>query len=179
MHPEDEGPPEDAGGSDEGPDAVRRATDVCLKLLSMRARSRHELDAALTRKGFTAKVRDEALSRVQGWGYLDDARFAQERAASLLRKGRLGPQAVLQRLEAHGLGEAAAREALARATHVEAFDALAAARAVLEGKGLLGRPLSAKERARAGRLLDSRGFSEDVVHRLLGEPSLDPSGPDE
>jgi regulatory protein len=50
---------------------------------------------------------------------------------------------------------------------------------VLEGRGLLGRPLDAKERARAGRLLDSRGFSEDVIHRLLGEPSLDPSGPDE
>ncbi|MFP2931289.1 regulatory protein RecX [Pyxidicoccus sp. 3LG] len=87
MHPEDEGPPEDSGGSDldDGPDAVRRATDACLKLLSMRSRSRQELEQALTRKGFAPKVREEALVRVQGWGYLDDARFAQERAASLLR----------------------------------------------------------------------------------------------
>ncbi|MFP2913402.1 regulatory protein RecX, partial [Pyxidicoccus sp. 3LFB2] len=89
MHPEDE-----------GPDAVRRATDACVKLLSIRARSRHELEAALERKGFSEKVREEALSRVQAWGYLDDARFAQERAAALLRKGRLGPRAVLQKLEA-------------------------------------------------------------------------------
>ncbi|MBZ4418219.1 regulatory protein RecX [Myxococcus sp. RHSTA-1-4] len=172
MHPEDEAP-------DEGPDAVRRATDACLKLLSMRARSRHELELALTRKGFPEAVREQALARVQGWGYLDDARFAQERAASLLRKGRLGPRAVLQRLEAHGVGDAAARDAVARASGAEGFDALSAARAVLEGKGLLGRPLAAKERARAARLLDSRGFSEDVIHQLLGEPSLDPSGPEE
>ncbi|WP_164006762.1 regulatory protein RecX [Pyxidicoccus trucidator] len=168
MHPEDE-----------GPDAVRRATDACVKLLSVRARSRHELEAALERKGFSEKVREEALARVQGWGYLDDARFAQERAAALLRKGRLGPRAVLQRLESHGLPEETARRALAQASGAEEFDALATARAVLEGRGLLGRPLDAKERARAGRLLDSRGFSEDVIHRLLGEPSLDPSGPDE
>ncbi len=168
MHPEDE-----------GPDAVRRATDACVKLLSVRARSRSELDAALEKKGFTGKVREEALSRVQGWGYLDDVRFARERAGALLRKGRLGPRAVLQKLEAHGLPEEAARQALAQASDTESFDALAAARAVLEGRGLLGRPLDAKEWARAGRLLDSRGFSEDVIHRLLGEPSLDPSGPDE
>lgn len=174
MHPEDEGPPEDVG-----PDTLRRATDACLKLLSVRSRSRQELDAALARKGFTEKVREEALSRVTGWGYLDDTRFAQERAAALLRKGRLGPRAVLQKLEAHGLPEETARQALAQASGAEAFDALAAARAVLEGRGLLGRPLDAKERGRAARLLDSRGFSEDVIHRLLGEPSLDPSGPDE
>lgn len=174
MHPEDEGPP-----GDTGPDAVRRATDACLKLLSARARGRQELDAALARKGFAQAVREEALARVTGWGYLDDARFAQERAAALLRKGRLGPRAVLQRLEAHGLPEDTARQALARASGAEGFDALATARAALEGKGLLGRPLDAKERARAARLLDSRGFSEDVIHRLLGEPSLDPSGPDE
>jgi regulatory protein len=168
MHPEDE-----------GPDAVRRATDACLKLLSVRSRSRHELEVALERKGFEQKVREEALSRVAGWGYLDDTRFAQERAAALLRKGRLGPRAVLQRLEAHGLPEEAARRALDQASGAEAFDTLAAARGVLEGRGLLGRPLDAKERARAGRLLDSRGFSEDVIHQLLGEPSLDPSSPGE
>jgi regulatory protein len=168
MHPEDE-----------GPDAVRRATDALLKLLSVRARSRHELAAALERKGYPEAVREQALARVQGWGYLDDARFAQERAAALLRKGRLGPRAVLQKLEAHGLPEEAARQALTQASDTEAFDALAAARAVLEGRGLLGRRLDAKEWARAGRLLDSRGFSEDVIHRLLGEPSLDPSGPEE
>lgn len=79
----------------EGPEAVRRATDACLRLLAVRARSRHELKLATERRG------------------------------------------------------------------------------------LLGRPLGPKERARAGRLLHSRGFSEDVIQRLLGEPSLDPSGLDD
>jgi regulatory protein len=86
---------------------------------------------------------------------------------------------VLQRLEAHGLGGKEAREALTAASGAVEFDALATARQVLERRGLLGRPLEPKERARAGRLLHSRGFSEDVIHRLLGEPSLDPSALDD
>ncbi|QDE67209.1 regulatory protein RecX [Myxococcus xanthus] len=168
MHPEDE-----------GPDAVRRATDACLKLLSMRGRSRRELEQALARKGFTEAVCEAALARVKDWGYLDDERFARERATLLLGRGRLGPDAVAHRLRAHGLEEGTAQQAISEASDAVSFDALATARAVLEKRGLLGRPLGAKERARAGRLLDSRGFSEDVIYRLLGEASLDPSGPEE
>ncbi|HYI02014.1 regulatory protein RecX [Hyalangium sp.] len=163
----------------EGPEAVRRATDACLRLLALRARSRHELELAMGRKGFSAQVQGEVLKKLQGYGYIDDARFARERAASLLQRGRFGPQAVLQRLQAHGLGSEVAREALAAATGAGEFDALATARQVLERRGLLGRPLTPKEQARAGRLLHSRGFSEDVIRRLLGEPALDPSGLDD
>jgi regulatory protein len=158
----------------EGPEAVKRATEACLKLLAVRARSQHELRQALARKGYSERVCDEVLEHLKGYGYVDDARFARDRAASLLSKGRLGPSGVLQRLEAHGLAEGAAREALSEASGAVEFDALATARQALEKKGLLGRPLNPKERARAGRFLHGRGFSEDVIHRLLGEASLDP-----
>jgi regulatory protein len=163
----------------EGPEAVRRATDACVRLLAVRARSQHELKLAMTRKGFSPRVQEETLQNLQEYGYVNDARFARERAASLLARGKLGPQAVLQRLEAHGLGGEVAREALASASETVEFDPLTAARQVLEGRGLLERRLGLKERARAGRLLSSRGFSEDIVQQLLGEPSLDPSGLDD
>jgi regulatory protein len=164
---------------EEGPEAIQRATDACLRLLKARARSRHELDAALQRKGYSERVREEVLQKLQGFGYLDDARFAKDRAASLLGRGRLGPQAVLQRLAAHGLSEDAASKAVSEARGEVEFDALATARQVLEKRGLSGRSLTPQERARAGRLLHSRGFSEDVIHRLLGEASLDPSDSDD
>lgn len=160
---------------EDGAEAVQRATEACLRLLAVRARSEHELRLALARKGCPERVVDAALEALRGYGYVDDARFARERAASLLGRGRLGPGGVLQRLRAHGLGEEAAREALAEAGGAVAFDALAAAREALEKKGLYGRPLSPRERARAGRFLSGRGFEEDVIQRLLGEPSLDPS----
>jgi regulatory protein len=164
---------------EDGPEAVRRATDVCLRLLSVRARSQQELKLALGRKGFPERVREAVLEQLQRLGYVDDARFARERAASLLRRGRLGPQGVLHRLEAHGLGSEEAREAVSDASEAAEFDPLAAARRVLEQRGLAGRSLEPQERARAGRLLYSRGFSEDVIQRLLGDPSLDPSGPED
>jgi regulatory protein len=163
----------------EGPDALQRATDACLRLLRARGRSRHELALALERKGYPEGVRDAVLARLAGWGYLDDAKFARDRAASLLGKGKLGPRAVLQRLQAHGLEGSEARRALAEAKDAVGFDALETARQVLERRGLAGRTLDAKEQARAGRLLLSRGFAPDVVSRLVGEASLDPSGQDE
>jgi regulatory protein len=161
------------------PEEVRRATDACLRLLAGRARGRHELLTALERKGFSEPVRQAALEQVRGWGYLDDERFARERAAALLQRGRYGPRAVRQRLEAHGLSRDAAREAVASAHVAVEFDAEAAARQVLERRGLLGRTLEPKEQARAGRLLYSRGFSPDVIHRLLGDAALEPSGADD
>ena len=164
---------------DATPEEVRRATDVCLRLLAMRGRSRHELLTALERKGFSEPVREKALAQVEGWGYLDDERFARERAAVLLQRGKYGPRAVQQRLEAHGLSREAAREAVATASGEVEFDAEAAARQVLERRGLLGRTLEPRETARAGRLLVSRGFSSDVIQRVLGDAALEPSGPED
>ncbi|HYO59499.1 regulatory protein RecX [Archangium sp.] len=161
------------------PEEVRRATDVCLRLLSVRARSRHELLTALERKGFSEPVRKTALEQVEGWGYLDDERFARERAEVLLRRGKYGPQAVQQRLQAHGLSREAASKAVVTASDAVEFDAEAAARLVLERRGLLGRKLEPKEHARAGRLLFSRGFSSDVIQRVLGDVMLEPSGPED
>jgi regulatory protein len=161
------------------PEEVERATNVCLRLLAVRARSRHELLTALERKGFSEPVRTAALEKVQGFGYLDDERFARERAAVLLQRGRYGPGAVQQRLQAHGLSREAASAAVSSASGTVEFDAEAAARQVLERRGLLGRKLEPKEHARAGRLLASRGFSEDVIQRVLGDATLEPSGLDD
>jgi len=161
------------------PEEVRRATEVCLRLLAVRARSRHELLTVLERKGFAPPVCQAVVEQVRGWGYLDDERFARERAAVLLGCGRYGPLEVLRRLEAHGLSSDLAREAVGAASVEAEFDAEAAARQVLERRGLAGRTLAPKEMARAGRLLFSRGFSEDVIQRVLGDATLEPSGPDD
>ncbi len=68
----------------DGPEAVKRATDACLRLLAVRARSQHELRQALARKGYSERVCDEVLENLKGYGFVDDARFAKDRAASLL-----------------------------------------------------------------------------------------------
>jgi regulatory protein len=149
------------------------ALDAALKLLAIRSRSRHELRMALARKGFAEAQQDAVLEKLASLGYVDDARFARDRAAALLRNGRLGPRAVMQRLRGHGLAEEEARTALADAEAALGTNASETARLVLAKKGYAGRPLSASEKGKAARLLQARGFSESTIEQLLGESSLD------
>lgn len=150
--------------------------NAALRLLSLRGRSEHELKLALTRRGIRPEVSEEVLTRLRGFGYLDDAKFAKDRAASLLRGGRLGARAVLQRLRNHGLTDPEAKRALARAEAELGFDPQAAARQVLERRGWYGRELTLKEKSRAWRLLQGRGFSSEVISRLMGGA---PSAPED
>ena len=149
-------------------DSARAAMDAALRLLSIRARSRRELKLALARKGFAESQQDSVLSRLTELSYIDDARFARDRASALLRNGKLGPRAVLQRLCAHGLTEDDAKQALTEAERALGLDPLATARSLLERRGLSGRPLPLKEQAKAARLLRARGFADGTIEQLLG-----------
>ena len=147
---------------------------LALRLLSLRGRSRRELKLALARKGFAEPQQEAVLDRLAELGYVDDVRFARDRASALLRSGRLGPRAVLQRLFAHGLSEEQAKEALSHAEREVGVDPLEAARLLLQRRGLVGQPLEPKQRAKAARLLRARGFADLTVEELLGsEAELD------
>ena len=152
--------------------------NAALRLLSIRGRSRQELKQALTRRGVSLPVIEVVLDRLRELGYLDDTKFAKDRALSLLRNGKFGDRAVLQRLRNHGLSETEAKRALAEAEEELGFDPDAAARAVLERRGLAGRPLTLKEKGKAARLLQSRGFSAAVVGRLVGDAAFAPENED-
>src|SRR5260370_9746302 len=91
------------------------ALQVALRLLAVRARSRRELQLALTRKGFSAREQELAFVGLERFGYLDDARFARQRALILLERGGLARKAVLARLLPHGPPACHARPARAQA----------------------------------------------------------------
>ncbi len=140
---------------------------AALALLSRKGRSRRELQSLLERKGFPPEAIAQALARCAELGYLDDARYALQFASSLLRGGKLGPESVKARLLAQGIAPDDARRALEQASRELAFDPLDAAWALLVRRGLSGE-LDERGRAKAARLLRARGFSADVVERLLG-----------
>jgi regulatory protein len=160
-------------------DPAQAAMQVALRLLSLRARSRRELKLALGRKGFAEPQQEAVLARLGELGYVDDVRFARDRASALLRGGRLGPRAVLQRLSAHGLSDEQAREALSHAEREVGVDPLEAARSLLTRRGLVGQPLEPKQRGKAARLLRARGFADATIEKLLGsDQELDLPPPD-
>jgi regulatory protein len=147
------------------------AVRAALKLLAARSRSRHELRLALRRRGFTTGEQNAALSRLDSLGYLDDARFARQRAVTLLSSG-FGPRAVLSRLLAHGLTDAEAKRGLRESETEIGFNELESAQALLRKRRLDAKE-DRKSLARAARLLGARGFSEEVISRLIDRPALD------
>lgn len=88
------------------------ALAASLRLLARRGRSEAELAGRLRQKGFGEEAVTAALARCRQLGYLDDARFARERARELMRGGRAVGRRVLADLQMRGVAEATALAAV-------------------------------------------------------------------
>jgi regulatory protein len=131
-----------------------------LKYLAAREHSRPELERKLAaheeEPGQLARVLDELEAK----GLLSQARFVE----SLMHRkaARFGTARLRQELQAHGLDQDTMTEALANLRASE-FDR---ARTVWQRK-FAQAPTDAAERARQMRFLASRGFSAEVVRRVV------------
>jgi SOS response regulatory protein OraA/RecX len=134
---------------------LRRAEALARATRALRSRDLPELtlDARLERAGFAGHERDAALGTLTRAGLVDDARYAQSRAAALAERGR-GDAAIAWELERQGVAADVAAAALASlAPEAERAQALAER---------LGRsPATA-------RLLARRGFGAEAVESALG-----------
>jgi regulatory protein len=132
-----------------------------LRWLANREHSSHELRAKLLRNAggvHTAAEIDALLDQLSAQGHLSDERFVESRLHA--RSARFGNRRIEQELRQHGVALDADAQAQLRATE------LARARAVWRKKfGTLARDPSG--RARQARFLAARGFSAEVVHRVV------------
>ena len=123
---------------------ARRAFNKASDLLSRRDHSEKELREKLRQKGFSEGA-DEAIERLRGYGYVDDARFAARYAAELQRVKHYGKKRIEQELFRKGVDRAVIAEALEEMT----FDA--------------DDLVSLIERKYAGRLGTEKGVSQTVA----------------
>lgn len=86
-----------------------------LRLLSVRARSRRELQTRLLRAGFEAEEVDAELERLALVGLIDDERFAREYAEHHLGNRHAGRRAVASGLAAKGVDRRTVERTLAEA----------------------------------------------------------------
>ncbi|CAM5715194.1 recombination regulator RecX [Mycolicibacterium aubagnense] len=87
-------------------DAPRReeqARDVCLRLLTTRARSRAELEAQLTKRGFPDEVSARVLDRLTEVGLVDDAAFAEQWVRERRTNAGKGKRALASELRTKGI----------------------------------------------------------------------------
>lgn len=146
--------------------ANRDRTDpwpTALRILSRRDYSCSELRSKLIDKGFAPDRIEETLTRGQELGYLNDERFATNRAASLMNQGRAVGYRVLQDLRQRGISDELAEQALARAR--EDFDEqnLLADLLIQRFPGFAYQSAPAREKRRVVNFLQRRGFSLGLI----------------
>jgi SOS response regulatory protein OraA/RecX len=135
------------------------AFDAAVRLLKGRSKSRARLEQALLQRGHPKAEVEQALARLVELKYLSDERHSEAKARSALASGRSLAD-VQRRLEAEGVEPAIAAQAARRAADEAGYDEVAAAKRLLGKRRLTG--------AKAARFLASRGFSEELIERLVG-----------
>ena len=94
-------------------DPVQQAKDICLRLLTVRPRTRAELAQALASKEVEESVVSKVLDRLDEVGLIDDAAFAEVWVRSRHNYQGLSRRALAFELRRKGVDDDSAQEALA------------------------------------------------------------------
>ena len=134
-----------------------------LRLLSQREHSRAELERKLAPHAQEPGELTQALDELQARDFINDGRAIE--SVIHRRAGKLGASRIKQELAAKGLSGEAVAEAMDQLKATE----LERAREVWRKK--FGTPAQdAQERSKQIRFLISRGFTAEVVRRVIQEP---------
>jgi len=143
------------------------ARTILLRLLTARARTRHELKTALARRGVAEDVAAQVLDRFQAVGLVDDTAFAAQWVESRQARRHLSRRHLRQELQRKGVPRDDIETAL---TEVDGADELEAARALGRKKlGTLSGVDPATRYRRLAGLLERRGFSSATTREVLAE----------
>lgn len=147
------------------PVAVRRAA---MDLLARREHGRVELSRKLRQRGAPAELIEEALERLAEEGLLSEARYLESFIRMRANAG-YGPLRIREELAQRGLS----RSDIDQALRESGYDWSEQLRDLWQRRFAGKLPIDARERARQGRFLSYRGYSLDMVGRLLRGGPLD------
>ena len=142
---------------------------AALRLLTVRDRSEAELGERLRLKGHDEEAIASVLERCLRLGYLDDRRFARERARALLRQGRAVGRRLLDDLRRHGIAEGEARDAAAEAEDEFTREEVLAALAERRFPGFDYHQADDRQRQRVVNYFLRRGFALSQVLTFFKE----------
>ncbi len=152
-----------AGGGTEA-----QAKELCLRLLTDRARSRAELAEKLAGKGFATEVGERVLDRLAEVGLVNDAAFAEQWVHSRHTYAGKGKKAIALELRRKGVDPADAEPALAGVTAESEIDH--AAELVRRKLNSLPPDLDRdKATRRLVGMLARRGYSQSTAYAVVKE----------
>ncbi len=144
------------------PRDAQQAREKCLRLLTVRARSRRELHQALRRNGFEEEIIGEVLSGLEQAGLVDDEEFARAWVTERRAHGN-GRRKLQWELRRKGIAESIIRGLLER----EADDESELQRALGLARRRLAGEITPERLVRAQRFLVNRGFDYEIVETAL------------
>ena len=102
----------EASGAAE-PKREEQARDLCLRLLTARARTRAELEGQLAKRGYPDDVSNRVLDRLTQVGLVDDADFAEQWVQSRRANAGKGKRALAAELRNKGVDDDVISDTLA------------------------------------------------------------------
>jgi regulatory protein len=151
-------------------DPVTVAREICLRLLTDRARTRQELAQALARKGVPADAASAVLDRFDEVGLIDDVAFAGQWVRSRHAHRGLGRRAIAVELRRKGVADDVAAEALGE---VDAESEARRARELVDRKLRSLAVDTPEQRASGGRklvgMLARKGYGAGIAYRVVRE----------
>ena len=148
-------------------DPQERALQKAYRLLAIRAHSEMELAAKLCAGGFSESVIAAVLEKCREMGYLDDGKYARQRARELAVNRLLGDRRIAADLRGKGIAEELCREAIAAAREeigaAEGIERLLKKRP--ETADVAG--MDRRERERLIRSLIGKGFPQGLIFSKL------------
>lgn len=140
----------------------KKAQALALKMLTLRRRSRYELEQYLERKGFPSKVTRFVLDNLDEYGYINDQEFTRWWIEK--RLGKRGYRALKQELRLKGIPtDLIDREINALGFAME----YQAATKLVEKEHRRGsRVQHNNNQSRLLGILSRRGFTSEVIHKI-------------
>lgn len=134
--------------------------------ISRRARSEGELRTRLLTSGYQKCAVDRALSRLKDHGYLDDRQFAVKFVRALIKKKPVGEHRLRAELTKKGITGNDLETAL---EEVRDKQEELARQAAIKKMKILRKTDPLKRKTQLWRFLEQRGFSADIIHKVLNE----------
>lgn len=144
-------------------DAIVKAIDVAVNLLSYRPRSKHEIRQKLGKKNYEEFVIETAIERMVTMGYLDDHAFARFWIESRNRSKPRGKRALSYELRNKGVSDAIIRDLLDDMVDENAGAYEAAQKRIRRMRGKTQYEFKQK----VGAFLQRRGFNYEAVNQVL------------
>lgn len=149
---------------------LEKAQKYCLYLLARKRYTRRQITTKLQQKQYPAFLIAEVIEKLERWGYLNDADYAESFVRERMRFKPKSPQAILYELKKRGIEKNIAGAALEKILQENACDEEKLALQALSRKIQVYRQLPKEKGIRRTRdFLLRQGFSYDIISKIIRE----------